>query len=269
MPFTPAHPAAVLPLRDRFPRILPWSALVIGSVVPDFEYFFLGRVHAGSHSLPGLLRFCLPVGLSAWLLFHALLKRPILDLLPRGEKARLWPLAARRTDWSPATILAAGLAVLVGAASHLLWDAFTHAGQWGTEIMPVLSRTLLSFRGYDFTVFRLLQHGSTVVGLLLLANAYRRWRDSHPPIQNVPCLEHGWKTAAWILIIGVPLIAALFRALAGAPTVTDLGSLRPFVWLFVTSGLSFVLVAVLLYSLIASISVTGRLRRRMSAPPDS
>jgi hypothetical protein len=39
MPFTFAHPAAVLPLRRFCPDRLVWSALVIGTVSPDLEYF--------------------------------------------------------------------------------------------------------------------------------------------------------------------------------------------------------------------------------------
>ena len=38
MPFTLSHPAAVLPLRTRAPA-LPFTALVIGSMTPDAEYY--------------------------------------------------------------------------------------------------------------------------------------------------------------------------------------------------------------------------------------
>ena len=41
MPLTIAHPAAVLPFRH---SRLPISALVIGSLAPDFEYFL--HLHA-------------------------------------------------------------------------------------------------------------------------------------------------------------------------------------------------------------------------------
>ncbi|WP_245636533.1 DUF4184 family protein [Eikenella longinqua] len=53
MPFTLAHPVAVLPLarcrRCHFP------ALVIGSLSPDFVYFLHGRAVAGGHGLADML----------------------------------------------------------------------------------------------------------------------------------------------------------------------------------------------------------------------
>src|SRR5581483_12465816 len=50
VPFTLAHPAAVLPLRRRG---LVFSALVVGSMAPDFEYFF-GLKRPISHTMPGI-----------------------------------------------------------------------------------------------------------------------------------------------------------------------------------------------------------------------
>ena len=39
MPFTPAHPAIVVPLVRWKPRVFVLSALIVGSMSPDFEYF--------------------------------------------------------------------------------------------------------------------------------------------------------------------------------------------------------------------------------------
>src|SRR5882672_6336607 len=69
MPFTLAHPAAVLPLR-RWPR-LDFVALVIGSMTPDFGYYLLlPDMRLETHSFAGSLETCLPVGLLLVLLFH-------------------------------------------------------------------------------------------------------------------------------------------------------------------------------------------------------
>ena len=64
MPFTLAHPAAVLPLRRFCPRFLNFPALVVGSVGPDAGYAFgwLGADQV-SHRFLGSFVFCLPVGL--------------------------------------------------------------------------------------------------------------------------------------------------------------------------------------------------------------
>jgi len=79
MPLTISHPAAAVPLARSG---LALSALVIGSMTPDFPYFFpffpYGYI---SHSLIGLLIYCLPVGLFSLGVFHFLIKYPVLSLL--------------------------------------------------------------------------------------------------------------------------------------------------------------------------------------------
>src|SRR5687767_11344334 len=69
MPFTPAHIIAVVPLRRR----LPLLALAIGSMVPDFGYFFPWGpyFYVSAHTIPRSLTFCLPVGLAVYAFVRA------------------------------------------------------------------------------------------------------------------------------------------------------------------------------------------------------
>ena len=53
----------------------------------------IGISRAQSHSLAGLVWCCLPVGLAVYLLFHWLLKAPLIDLLPHYAYSRLHPYA--------------------------------------------------------------------------------------------------------------------------------------------------------------------------------
>jgi hypothetical protein len=69
VPYPFAHPAAVLPLA----RFGVPSALVIGSVAPDLWYLLPFIDRAQTHSLSGVLAFCLPAGLLLYLLFHFVL----------------------------------------------------------------------------------------------------------------------------------------------------------------------------------------------------
>ena len=81
MPYPFAHPAAVLPM-GRFG--VP-SALAIGSIAPDLWHFapLVDRAH--SHGADALLWFCLPVGVAAYLLFHLVLKAPLIALVARRD----------------------------------------------------------------------------------------------------------------------------------------------------------------------------------------
>ncbi len=250
MPFTAAHPAAVLPLRNWSSRFLPWSALVIGSLAPDMEYFIFFRpVSKYGHSLAGLIYFCLPVGLIVWLCFHLVLKRPMSYLLPDSERPYFWASAIRRVDLTPRTLACVGLAIVVGALTHLLWDAFTHAGRWGTDRFRGLTHSLGVVQGYEVTVYRVLQHGSTVAGTLLLALAYWHWRRLRPASEcPAPALIPAWKTLFLFVLITVPAVLAYFSASSVEVSLSDLNTFRPFVGRFVISGVSFASLGLLVYS---------------------
>lgn len=92
MPLTfPSHAAAVLPLLYiAGTRRLPASALVVGSTAPDLIYL-IGTKGADAHRPLGLLWFCLPAGIVAFLYLEALLLR--LDggaHSPGGAGAQRW-----------------------------------------------------------------------------------------------------------------------------------------------------------------------------------
>jgi hypothetical protein len=169
MPFTLAHPAAILPLVRLLGRRAVPSALVVGSMTPDLAYVVPFVRRAASHSPAGLVWFCLPVGLLAYWAFHLLIAPALVALLPPPLRARLagtLPRPARAPEAPLAMLLAC---LLLGAMTHLAWDAFTHRGAPGVLLIPALDVRLFAFGGYDVRGYRLLQHASTVVGLLVLA----------------------------------------------------------------------------------------------------
>ena len=53
MPLTFAHPSAILPF-SRISRYINFSAMVFGSMAPDFEYFLRGQP-MGTLALPLLI----------------------------------------------------------------------------------------------------------------------------------------------------------------------------------------------------------------------
>ena len=56
MPFTFAHPAAIIPINSRFKSKFCLTGLVLGSMAPDFEYFIrLKPYSAYGHNLIGFL----------------------------------------------------------------------------------------------------------------------------------------------------------------------------------------------------------------------
>lgn len=188
MPLTPAHAAAVLPLGRRFSELRLLSALVIGSVAPDFEYHLrFGIPRSATHSLSGLLGYVLPMGLAAYALFHALLRQPLEDLLPDALRMRLQAEQGcrnRAPDWRFARLLQVACAILVGGVTHLLWDACTHGNGFVVERVPILSTLLAEVGQYPIRVYKVLQHGSSIFGLSYIAWCVRDWVRRAPALAN-------------------------------------------------------------------------------------
>jgi hypothetical protein len=75
----------------------------------------------------------------------------------------------------PSWLLIVVLSLLVGTLTHLDWDAFTHEGGMVVKRAPRLHATLLATFGIRVEDYEVLQHGSTLCGLVLLAYWSLRW----------------------------------------------------------------------------------------------
>jgi hypothetical protein len=164
MPFTISHAAAVLPLRK---LRLPLAAMMIGSMAPDFPYFLPGDLsRANTHDLEGIFLVCWPMGLAVWLLFVHLLERPSIEMLPEP-----WRLRIPHSDSSFTfrSLALASLGIIVGALTHIAWDAFTHGDTPMTRLVPLLGEKAFSVRGRSVHVYFILQVLSSLAGLIALA----------------------------------------------------------------------------------------------------
>jgi hypothetical protein len=191
MPFTGAHPMAVLPLlRWRRTLGLDATCLVIGSMAPDVEYFVRGgSLGVISHTARGLVAWNLPVTLILGALLHAIVKWPLLLVAPAAISSRAVALVGGpwRERWGLAAVASCAISAVLGAASHIAWDSFTHADKWGTEhVRALTARVTVPLYGTT-AVHRVLQYVSTVVGLIVLTvvvvRALRR-----APARAIPAL---------------------------------------------------------------------------------
>lgn len=178
MPWTFAHPAAVLPLafaarRLRWP--VPLAGLVIGSLTPDLAYYF-GKFELGrfAHTAAGLVAVCLPSGLLLAFLWHGL-RELWLPLVPQPHRGALAALPRGPAPWQWRALPPLAAAVLVGAATHAAWDSLTHEHGVAVQALPLLQLHLFDWGARKFFVFNTLQHASTVAGALCLAAAYAAW----------------------------------------------------------------------------------------------
>ena len=174
MPFTLAHPAAVLPLRRFCPRFFNFPALVIGSVCPDVGYCFSSwNLDVLSHSPAGSIKFCLPVGVVMLGFFYGL-RLPIVEMLPEKYRKIFLPLC-RQPMGSPLIVI---VSMLVGIWLHLLFDSFTHRNGWLVQNLPALLTPVFSVGSHVFRIFNLLWYACSFAGIVWLYLAWEQWRNT-------------------------------------------------------------------------------------------
>lgn len=223
MPFTVAHAAAALPLRK---LNLVWSAFIVGSMAPDFLYV-IGSVkyRLVGHGFPGVLLFTVPVSFGVLWFFHFAIKRPIAGLLPIGVQQRLSGQLGQFTFKGPRRIMAITSSIVLGIATHLLWDSFTHAYTWPWRHLVWLQLWFkLPVVGW-MPGFELLQYASTILGLLALAVWILLWyRDTSPTIGNLSAPHMKSRVPLAVLMFFVAGVAGVLRAemLASASTTSHI-----------------------------------------------
>jgi hypothetical protein len=196
MPFTIAHAAASLPIWYASRKRFRLAALVFGCATPDYIYFLhLNTVGHFGHTLPGLILVCLPAGWFSLWLFDRFGRRGVETLLPATW--HLPPAPVR-----PYPLLLTSVALLLGAVSHIVWDAFTHESGWGVRMLPALA-TSAHIGHFSVPWFKVLQHGSTLLGLGVLAIACRRWVRSQPRLSLREGLRRALPPLAFLCLAGV------------------------------------------------------------------
>ena len=167
MPFPLAHPAAVLPLRRFCPRRFSFPALVVGSLVADASYLFpKGLVDEFAHTWAGLVGFALPAGAMVLALLYTLRSR-LFQVAPGPFKPAMAPVCLGPASPLPIVFLS----LLVGGATHLVWDSFTHKEGWLVGQLPLLKFPLLTVGDRTARVCHGLWYLSTFGGLVCLMMA--------------------------------------------------------------------------------------------------
>ncbi len=212
MPYTLSHPLAVVPLRRCCPKHLNFSALVIGSMAPDFGYFVEQfDVAKTAHTLPGLVTDCLPASLMLLGLFY-LLRWPLCFILPQPHRAALTPLARQKPKPSLRGLLIAVISILIGGWTHIAWDSFTHWYGWPVQHFVVLRRVVTVFHGTVITTFFLLQLLSSVIGAVGLLVLYVVWLRRQPRTTASSADTDGWRYALLAAVISASIAIAVVAA---------------------------------------------------------
>ena len=205
MPFTFSHPAIVLPFCKIKKIPLSITGLVMGSMVPDFEFLLrLKETNVFAHRFPGILTFSVPFGILLSFIFHHIFRNTIIIHLPRYFRLKFTVFLS--FNWTGYFKKHYGLFLIslcIGIASHLFLDAFTHEDGIFVLMNVAFYQTLTVFN-QPLPVYVVLQLASSVVGAL-----YVLWFVSN--MKNGKDIQPVKKTGPfWLTMI---MVFALFFTL--------------------------------------------------------
>jgi hypothetical protein len=222
MPFTPSHAIVALPFAR---TAIPAGAVAVGAMAPDLPLFFPWVTSYGStHGFPSLLWTSLPIALGLYAIWRLVI-RPAASglLLPEALRARM-PWAWDRPTRAERPVLGAALVVLatlIGIATHVFWDLFTHPDRLGSIWIPALAD---QWGPLDGTTW--LQHGFSALGLAGVALwAVLALRKAGVVHRSDPRAVAAVRVGAWVTA-GVALAGSFTAAVARDGWPTSYGELR-------------------------------------------
>ena len=170
MPFTFSHPAILLPLRFLNKNYFSITGLIMGSMVPDFYFLLQMRTSDNfSHEGYGILLLNLPLAIVLCVIFHNIVKQPLVASLPNVLQKKCMPFYSEK--WNHYFLLNSWkvlLSIVIGVFSHLFWDSFTHSDGYFVEHIAYLNHEVLSVPMYE-----LAQYLFSILGLVMIVRFVR------------------------------------------------------------------------------------------------
>jgi hypothetical protein len=166
MPFTFAHPSAILPLKNKSFNL---SGLILGSMAPDFIYFILFNPSSNiGHTFLGFVLFNLPICFLLNYIFYKYIQELFIVSMPTFISTRYIYLVQNKNQLSNRKdILRFIYSCLIGMLTHIFWDAFTHKTGFFVNQIPFLKHSILIF-DVSIPIFKILQHGSSFIGFIFI-----------------------------------------------------------------------------------------------------
>jgi len=212
MPYTLSHTVFAVPIKRLNRKLFCSTGLALGSMSPDFEYFFhLQSYRTIGHTVEGLFFQAIPACILLALVYHHLLKEAVAVHLPsyRHLDQRAVRLLGRwrlRTVREWATFL---FSVIVGFITHIVLDACTHRTGYVVMRLPFLREVSL----FGLPVYQILQYGLSVSGLLIIALvAWSRLRRAQVEANpDFPSVDDKQKFMFWLVACSISLLTTVLK----------------------------------------------------------
>ena len=137
-------------------------------------------------------------------------------LLPEAVRHRLPDTSHQFRFGGPARFLLIIISILVGIATHLFWDSFTHPNTWPYRHWSILRQTFILPIAGEMPLYKILQHSSTVVGMAIVAAWLLIWYRTTPPATRLAkSFPLRRKAMVIALMMTIALVGAALRGMGG------------------------------------------------------
>ena len=193
MPFTLSHPAILLPFLKH--KNVSATALIFGSMSPDFEYFFRMKMQSEiSHTFSGIFLIDFPLGFLVMFAFHEIIKKPFIENSPLFFQSRLQEL--KEFNWVSyfkSNFITVFISFFLGAVSHILWDSMTH---WDGYFVEQFS--FFNLEVFSIPLYKIAQHASSVIGLGWILVYIYKLPKKH---QNIKIIDFNYWSLSVLLTV--------------------------------------------------------------------
>jgi hypothetical protein len=141
-------------------------------------------------------------------IFHNFVRDALFSNLPRILKTRI--AIFKQFNWNNffnKHWFIVMISLLIGAASHLLWDSFTHEQGYFAKTIPALMNKVEIF-GRPILIFKIIQHSSTIVGAIAIIYALLKL----PANMNV---KRKINYKYWSVLLVLTMVIISIRLLSG------------------------------------------------------
>ena len=167
MPFTLAHPSIIIFCKNRYLNLM---GFILGSMSPDFIYFLCFNPSRNfGHTILGFIFFNLPLCFLLNFLIFRYVKTIFILSLPNFLLNRYSYLiySSNKLD-NLKNFFIFIYSSLFGMLTHVFWDAFTHESGFFVNRFPLFFKKSFTLLKYKVPIYKLFQHGSTLIGFLII-----------------------------------------------------------------------------------------------------
>lgn len=220
MPFTISHAVIAPPLSKLSGNRLPIAGLAIGSMTPDLYRLFTVHEFTISHQWQGLFFPNLFIGLGFCLLWYLLYRPLFLRFLNLNKPLNLISLQQKVTFF-----VYLNISILIGIATHLIWDGLTHVDFRTFAFRDFLSQTIMIYQ-HQYPLHKVLQIGSSIIVLpimlWMMVHYYQKYRSSFNA--NKPTQYFTYLILFISIFVGLYKYISFAQGLGAAPWNADLYS---------------------------------------------